>query len=62
MPEKCVDFDTGEIYYATVDQALSKVKMMQNDELEEARLLFFQLHQSANRAREEMTTIREIVA
>lgn len=35
---------------------------MQNDELEEARLLFFQLHQSANRAREEMTTIREIVA
>ncbi len=56
------DLNSGESYYATVDQALSKVRMMQNDELEEARLEFFQLHQLADRAREEFYIIRQLVA
>jgi hypothetical protein len=56
------DLSAGESYYATVDQALSKVRTVHSDELEEARLEFFQLHQLADRAREEMSNIRQLVA
>jgi hypothetical protein len=56
------DLSAGESYNATVDQALSKVRMVHSDELDEARLEFCQLHQLADRAREEMSNIRQIVA
>jgi hypothetical protein len=56
--EEC---NMGRAYYDSVGQSLSKLQSMHNDDIEDARCDYFQLHGLHNCAREAMARIQDIV-